>query len=73
MAEVPRTVRDAAYVVVGFGVLAAQRAQVRRRELSRKLRTLEECLPTAARDVLDVMREGVMREGVMRQGQAGKR
>lgn len=54
----PPTLRDAAYVAVGFAVLAVQRAQVRRRELSRRLRDLEEFLPPAARDALDALRHG---------------
>lgn len=35
--EISRTTRDAAYVVVGLGVLAFQRAQVRRQELTKRL------------------------------------
>jgi len=35
--EISRTARDAAYVVVGLGVLALQRAQVRRQELTKRL------------------------------------
>jgi hypothetical protein len=34
---VTRTARDAAYVVVGLGVLGIQRAQVRRQELMKRL------------------------------------
>jgi DNA anti-recombination protein RmuC len=34
---VTKTLKDAAYVVVGFGVLAFQKAQVRRRELEKQL------------------------------------
>ena len=37
LVELPEMVEDAAYVAVGFGVLAFQRAQVRRRELERLL------------------------------------
>ncbi|MBW3557105.1 MAG: hypothetical protein KY454_09260 [Actinobacteria bacterium] len=37
MSEVTRTLKDAAYVTVGFGVLAFQKAQVRRRELEKQL------------------------------------
>jgi hypothetical protein len=36
----PKALEDAAYVSVGLGVLALQRAQVRRRELERHLVTL---------------------------------
>jgi len=35
--EISRSARDAAYVVVGLGVLGFQRAQVRRQELSKRL------------------------------------
>lgn len=34
-----RTVRDAGYTVVGFGVLAFQKAQVRRREITEALKS----------------------------------
>ena len=36
MADPTATLKDAAYVAIGFGVLAFQRAQVRRRELEKK-------------------------------------
>jgi hypothetical protein len=36
--EVQRVLRDAGYTAVGFGLLAFQRAQVRRREIERSLR-----------------------------------
>ena len=35
--EISKAARDAAYVIVGLGVLGVQRAQVRRRELTRRL------------------------------------
>lgn len=35
--EISKTARDAAYVVVGLGVLGFQRAQVRRQELVKRL------------------------------------
>jgi hypothetical protein len=35
--DVTDTLKDAAYVVIGFGVLAFQKAQVRRRELEKQL------------------------------------
>ncbi|MHB8681173.1 MAG: hypothetical protein ACYDA2_03645 [Acidimicrobiales bacterium] len=35
--EITKTARDAAYVVVGLGVLGFQRAQVRRQELAQRL------------------------------------
>ena len=37
MADVTKSIRDAGYVTIGLGVLAFQRAQVRRRELGRQL------------------------------------
>ncbi len=37
MPDLPKTVKDATYVAVGFGVLGFQRAQVRRQELRRQL------------------------------------
>ncbi len=37
MADVRSTIKDAAYVGIGFGVLAFQKAQVQRRELQEKL------------------------------------
>lgn len=37
MADVKKTLQDAAYVAVGFGVLGFQRAQVRRQELRKQL------------------------------------
>jgi ElaB/YqjD/DUF883 family membrane-anchored ribosome-binding protein len=36
-ADLTKTLKDAAYVVVGFGVIAFQKAQVRRRELEKQL------------------------------------
>jgi len=35
--EISKTARDAAYVVVGLGVLGLQRAQVRRHDLAKRL------------------------------------
>ena len=37
MAELPKTLRDAAYVAIGAGVIGFQKAQVRRQELTRQL------------------------------------
>ena len=39
MADVTKTVKDAAYVTVGIGVLAFQKAQVGRRELTKQVET----------------------------------
>jgi ABC-type transporter Mla subunit MlaD len=38
MADIPATLKDAAYVAVGLGVLAFQRAQVQRVELAKQAR-----------------------------------
>ena len=34
MADLPKTLKDAAYVTIGLGVIGFQKAQVRRQELS---------------------------------------
>ena len=39
MADVRSTLKDAAYIGIGFGVLAFQKAQVQRQELAKKLET----------------------------------
>src|SRR3954453_14273866 len=39
MADVTKTVKDAAYVTVGLGVLAFQKAQVARRDLTKQVGT----------------------------------
>lgn len=51
----PKTLRDAAYVLVGLGVIGFQRAQVKRRELVRQLPELGQHLPPAAREALDAI------------------
>jgi DNA anti-recombination protein RmuC len=38
MAELTKTLKDAAYITIGVGVIAWQRAQVRRREVEQQLR-----------------------------------
>jgi hypothetical protein len=40
MPDLPATIKDAAYVTVGLGVLAFQKAQVRRVELQKQVRVL---------------------------------
>ena len=37
--DVTKTIKDAAYVAIGFGVITFQRAQVRRRELEKQFET----------------------------------
>lgn len=53
--DLPRSLRDAAYMAVGFGVLGFQRAQVARRELARRLPDLAEHLPAGVREALEVV------------------
>ncbi|MGI9119158.1 MAG: hypothetical protein ACR2G7_03340 [Acidimicrobiales bacterium] len=59
--DLPKVLEDAAYLSVGFGVLALQRAQVRRRELEQELANLgtelEEQLPEPARTLLASLRQ----------------
>lgn len=54
--EVADTVKDAAYVSVGLGVLAFQRLQVRRNELTRSL----ERRTQGARETVDVLGEALV-------------
>lgn len=49
--ELAAAVRDAAYVLVGFGVLAFQRAQVRRRELRRWAKDAEQRIDPLLDDI----------------------
>ena len=48
--EIRKTVTDAGYVTVGIGVLAFQQAQVRRRELQKRLGETGGCLNARATD-----------------------
>ena len=59
MDDVEKTLREAAYVAVGFAVIGLQRAQVRRRELARQLPDLEQHLPAGIREALDVVRSAL--------------
>lgn len=43
--DVTRTLKDAAYVVIGFGVLAAQKVQVQRREFTQQAEDFTKDLP----------------------------
>lgn len=54
--DVEKALREAAYVAVGFAVIGVQRAQVRRRELARRLPDLEEHLPAGIREAIEVVR-----------------
>ena len=65
----PRSLQDAAYVVVGLGVLGFQRAQVARRDLARqlpglvaRLPDLAEHLPAGVREAVDVVVAAALRE-----------
>ncbi len=53
--DLPRSLRDAAYIAVGFGVIGFQRAQVARRELARQLPDLAEHLPAGVREAIEVV------------------
>ena len=44
--DVTKTLKDAAYVVIGFGVIVFQKAQVRRRELEKQFAEQNEALRT---------------------------
>ena len=62
MADTAKTLRDAAYVVVGAGVLAFQKAQVRRVELTKQLeeqRGQLEAQAAEARDQVAKLVKGV--------------
>jgi hypothetical protein len=48
--EIRKTVTDAGYVTVGLGVLAFQQAQVRRRELQKRLGETGGCLNARAQE-----------------------
>ena len=51
MVDVPKDLKDAAYVALGLGVLGWQRAQVRRRELAKLAKDLEHRLGPALEDL----------------------
>lgn len=57
--DLPHSLRDAAYVLVGLGVLGFQRAQVARRELTRQLPDLAEHLPAGIREILEEFTEAL--------------
>jgi len=48
MAEATKTLKDAAYVVIGLGVIATQKVNVRRQELRKQLETQRKQLETQA-------------------------
>lgn len=68
MDDVPKTLRDTGYVLVGLGVMWFQRAQVLRRELARDLPDLGQPLATAARGALEVVRSALAGTPPPRQG-----
>jgi hypothetical protein len=54
--DLNRALTDVAYVAIGFGLLGFQRAQVRRREVTRQLETLTAQIETAARQAAGLTR-----------------
>lgn len=54
VSEAEKAVRDGAYVAVGFGVLAFQRAQVQRRQLAQQLEKRRAELPSLDRAANDL-------------------
>ncbi len=60
MEPLPKLAKDAAYIAVGFGVLGFQRAQVRRRELLKRLEGLaSQLVPSGAPVVENLPQRGV--------------
>jgi ElaB/YqjD/DUF883 family membrane-anchored ribosome-binding protein len=57
MTWVNETLKDAAFVAVGFGVLGFQRAQVRRHELTKQLKPQLEELVTNVDGALEPIRQ----------------
>lgn len=53
MDDRPKDLKDAAYVAIGLGVIGFQRAQVRRRELAKRAKELEERMGPALKDLED--------------------
>src|SRR5581483_11784809 len=59
MADVTKTVKDAAYVTVGLGVLAFQKAQVARRDLTKQVQTLSKKVEGRIQPVLGQLEQNV--------------
>ena len=59
MDDVPKVLRDTGYVLVGFGVMWFQRAQVLRRELGHDLPDLGQPLAAAAREAVEMVRSAL--------------
>lgn len=57
--DVPKTITDAAYIAIGFGVITFQRAQVRRRELEQQFEAQTKELKTQLAKVADEVEERV--------------
>jgi len=50
MADLPKTLKDAAYVAIGLGVIGFQKAQVRRQELNKQFEQQRKQLETQANE-----------------------
>jgi hypothetical protein len=53
MADLTKTLKDAAYITIGLGVIAWQRTQVRRREVEQQLRAPRQQFETQVKDARD--------------------
>jgi hypothetical protein len=49
--DVRKSLADAGYIAVGIGVMGVQRIQVRRRELTQRLRSAGDCVAQQAREL----------------------
>ncbi len=59
--DVTKTLKDVAYVAIGFGVLTAQRAQVQRREITRQAQEFTNGLPDQLTAQINEARENLER------------
>ena len=61
MAEPTKTLKDAAYVVIGLGVIATQKVNVRRQELRKQLETQRKQLETQAANAREIARTQLLK------------